>query len=149
MEQDRTEPNAPLVGVWNLLSFTGRTESGQVTHPLGESPHGNLLYLPSGRFAVQIVPSGRPHFASADPLEGSPAEFKAAYLGVIAYYGTYTFDAAGGFVLHHIEGSVYPNWEGVDFKRFVNLAGDRLTLTTPPTLWGGKIVGTLKWERIG
>jgi hypothetical protein len=149
MEHDQTARSLPIVGAWNLLSFEARTESGEVRQPLGPSPQGNLLYMASGRFAVQITRRGRLHSASADPLEVTASEALAAYLGVIAYYGAYTFDAAGGFVLHHIEASVYPNWEGVDLKRFYELAGDRLTLTTPPTLWGGKIVGTLKWERIG
>jgi len=54
-------------------------------------------------------------------------------------------------VVHQVEGSLFPNWEGQGQKRYVELSGHRLKLTTPPTLWGGgeEIVGMIEWERIG
>jgi len=82
--------------------------------------------------------------------KGTPEEIKANYEGVISYFGPYEFDAEEGFVLHHVEGSLFPNWEGQAQKRFFELSGNRLTLSTPPTLWGGggEIVAVLTWERI-
>ncbi|NIO57697.1 MAG: hypothetical protein GTN72_16250 [Candidatus Latescibacteria bacterium] len=40
-------------------------------------------------------------------------------------------DPEGGFVIHHVESSLFPNWEGHGQKRYVTLSGNRLTLTSP------------------
>jgi hypothetical protein len=47
-----------------------------------------------------------------------------------------------------VEGSLFPNWEGQKLKRFVELSDNRLTLSTPPTVWGGEVVGVVLWERV-
>ena len=83
-------------------------------------------------------------------MNGSAEEIKANYESFVSYFGPYEFDAEEGFVLHHVEGSLFPNWEGQAQKRFFELSGNQLTLSTPPTLWGGggEIVAVLIWERI-
>lgn len=81
---------------------------------------------------------------------GTIAEIEAVYKGFISYYGHYEFDRAGGFVVHHVGRSLFPNWEGQPQKRFLVLSGNLLKLSTPPTLWGGgEMVGVLLWERLG
>src|SRR5262245_50094640 len=42
------------------------------------------------------------------------------------------FDEAGASIIHNIEGSLFPNWEGQAQKRFLELSGNRLTLKTTP-----------------
>jgi hypothetical protein len=82
-------------------------------------------------------------------MQGIAEEIEANYKGFISYYGPYGFDSEKGFVVHHVEGSLFPNWEGQLQKRFFELSGNRLKLSTPPTLWGGgEVVGVLLWERI-
>ncbi|HVP20762.1 MAG TPA: lipocalin-like domain-containing protein [Anaerolineaceae bacterium] len=141
----------PIIGEWKLISFETHTGSGDVSYPFGEDPQGCIIYAESGRFSVQLMRTNRPHFASGDQLKGTVGEIEANYQGCIAYYGSYTIDRDGGFLVHHVEGSLFPNWEGQDLKRYFELSGNRLKLTTPPTLWGGggEIVGMLEWERIG
>ena len=59
------------------------------------------------------------------------------------------WDDENGFVVHHVEGSLFPNWEGQALKRLVELSGNRLKLSTPPTLrGGGEVVFVILWERI-
>ena len=83
-------------------------------------------------------------------MQGTVEEIEANYQGVIAYYGHYEVDRENGFVIHHVEGSLFPNWEGQPQKRFYELSGNQLKLRTPPTSWGGgEVVGVLLWERIG
>jgi hypothetical protein len=48
----------------------------------------------------------------------------------MAYCGRY--EVHGDHVVHHIEQSLFPNWVGTSQKRFIELEGDRLTLTTDP-----------------
>ena len=81
-------------------------------------------------------------------MRGTPEEVEASNKGCISYYGSYKLDADGSFVIHQVEGSLFPNWEGEGQKRFFEFSGDRLKLSTPPTPWGGQVVGVLVWERI-
>jgi hypothetical protein len=90
----------------------------------------------------------RPKFLSGDLQGGTPDEIKAAFEGFISYFGTYSVNESDGTVTHHLEGCSFPNWIGVDLKRFFKFSGNRLTLSTPPTLIKGvSTIGDLIWER--
>ena len=149
MEQSLSQPSVPIVGAWKLISFEIQKADGQLIYPFGENAQGTIVYAESGRFSVQVMRPGRPQFASGDQMRGTAEEIEASYKGCISYYGHYEFDAENGFVVHHVEGSLFPNWEGQSLKRLFELSGNRLKLSTPPTLWGGgENVGVLLWERI-
>jgi hypothetical protein len=46
-----------------------------------------------------------------------------------------------------LELSSYANWTGTTLKRFVDLTGTRLPISTPPRFSEGKeIVNTVLWE---
>jgi hypothetical protein len=150
MKHSLSQNSVPIIGAWKLISFEIRKEDGEVIHPYGQNVYGSIIYTESGRFAAQVMRPGRPQLAAGDQMKGTSEEIKANYEGVVSYFGPYEFDAESGFVLHHVEGSLFPNWEGQAQKRFFVLSGNRLTLSSPPTLWGGggEIVGVLVWERI-
>jgi len=139
----------PIIGVWKLISFQIEKENGEVVYPFGNDARGSLIYTRSGRMSVHLMRSDRPQFASGDQLRGTREEIKANYEGVISYYGSYEFDKEKGFVIHNIQGSLFPNWEGQGQKRFFELSSNRLKLKSPPTLWGGgKAVAFFIFERI-
>ena len=70
----------------------------------------------------------------------------AAVEGYVSYCGRY--EVNGDKVIHHIEVSLFPNWVGVRQERMYELDGDRLTLSTPLMLVGGRRLSThLIWER--
>jgi len=141
--------SAPIIGTWKLISFEIQRENGEVTYPFGKNAKGSLIYAESGRFSVQLMHPDRPKFASEDQMRGTAEEIKANYEGLISYYGRFELERQKGFVIHDVEGSLFPNWEGQRLKRFFELSGNRLKLSTPPTLWGGgDAVGVLIWERI-
>ena len=150
MSPETVANEAPIVGAWRLVSFQSRKDNGEVTYPFGEDARGTILYTSGGRFAVQLLRGARPRFEDPDQMKGTAEEIKAGFEGCIAYFGRYEFHAEAGFVIHHIEGSLFPNWEGQGLKRFCEINGDRLTLRTPPTVWGGggEIVGLLEWQRL-
>ena len=149
MEKKLNKKLVPIIGAWKLVSFQVRKDNSEMLYPFGEDAHGFILYTETGRFSAQLMRANRPHFASGDQMKGTGEEIEANYKGCISYYGSYEFEHEGGFVVHYVEGSLFPNWEGQALKRYVLLSGNRLKLTTPPTLWGGdgEIVGTLEWER--
>ncbi len=48
----------------------------------------------------------------------------------------------------HIEGASAPDWIGTSQKRFIEVSGNKLTITTPPQPIGGvESVVVLVWER--
>ncbi len=139
-----------LVGAWRLVTFEFRKADGSVIHPYGEKARGSLIYTESGRYSAQLMRSDRPRFAIGDQMQGTRGEIEANYKGSISYFGTYQVDVENGFIIHHVESSIFPNMEGTDQKRFFELSEDRLQLTTPPINLGGeKAVGVLLWERVG
>ncbi|MBI1879661.1 MAG: lipocalin-like domain-containing protein [Chloroflexi bacterium] len=151
MEQSRTKTAVPIVGAWKLRLFGIEKDDGTVIYPFGEEAEGSIIYTESGRYAVQLMRPGRPHFAAGDQMKGTPEEMAASYQGCVSYYGHFDFDEADGYVIHNIEGCLFPNWEGQAHKRFFELSGNRLTLKTPPILWGGggEVVGVIVWEQVG
>ena len=150
MNQNTSQAAQAIIGAWRLISFEIERDDGTVIRPFGADAQGSIIYTDSGRFSAQVMRRGRPSFAAGDQMRGTPEEIEASYKGCISYYGSYKLDADGGFVVHQVEGSLFPNWEGEGQKRFFEFSGDRLKLSTPPTLWdgGSQVVGVLVWERI-
>src|ERR671913_1475296 len=115
-----------LVGAWRLLSWENQAADG--------------------RFSVTISRRGRAGFAAGDLLGGTTEEKARAVEDFVAYAGRYSFH--GDRVVHHVELSLFPNWVGSDQERWVELAGDRLTVSASPLLLAGKQEGPpLGWGR--
>jgi hypothetical protein len=104
--------SAPMVGAWKLTSFKTQKTNGDVIYPFGKNARGSIIYTDSGRFSAQVMRPDRPKFTSGDQMKGTSEEIKANYEGYVSYYGSYEFDNENGFIIHHVEGSLFPNWEG-------------------------------------
>ena len=144
---DQVHARAALVGGWRLLSWENRAPDGQLTYPMGTDILGYLIYTADGCFSVIISRQGRVRFGAGDLLGGTTEEKARAVEGVVAYAGRFTFH--GDRVIHHVELSLFPNWVGTDQERWVELAGDRLTLSASQLLLAGKQrVPRLVWERV-
>jgi len=141
--------NKQLTGTWKLISCETRSSNGEVAYPYGKDPFGMLMYDPCGKlFFALLMRRDRPKFASNDPWRGTPEEIKAAFEGFNAYCGTYEVNEEKGTVTHHVEGSMFPNWVGMDQIRFFKYSDDQLLLSTPPILLGGKqSTAHLIWAR--
>jgi hypothetical protein len=138
-----------FIGTWKLLSAEARLADGTVIYPFGRCPLGRLSYDAAGHMSAQLNHAERPLFAIADKAKGTPQEVQAAIETYESYYGTYTVDEAGQVVVHHVTGSLLPNWTGSDQVRFYQFEGDRLTLSTAEIPYGGtQLVGVLVWERL-
>jgi hypothetical protein len=90
------------------------------------------MYDAGGRMSVHLLDPRRPLFVADDFVNGSADEVRQAFEGYFGYFGTFSVDEAARAVIHHVKGSSFPNYTGRDQKRFVELSGDQLTLTTPP-----------------
>ena len=139
-----------FVGAWRLVTFEFRKADGTVIYPFGAEAQGTIIYTESGRYSAQLVRKGRPKLKSGDQMKGTVEEVQKSFKGCISYFGKYEIDHEKGMIVHHVEGSLFPNMEGTDQKRYFELSGNCLQLKTPPTrLDGEKAIGILQWERIG
>ena len=141
-------PDNPLIGTWRLLSWENRSlaDSG-VSHPLGEDAVGYIMYGRDGYMSVAISQPDRARFAAGDLLGGSAEERARAAETYVSYCGRYEF--RGETVVHFVELSLFPNWVGAEQERLVEVAGDRLTLSTRPMVLGGVLrTASLTWERV-
>ncbi len=137
----------PLLGRWRLVGWAGATGAGEPVEHGGERPAGVLIYLPSGRMAVQIQRDGRAKFGSADFDAGSEPLQAAAYRSYIAYAGRFTLPEPG-IVVHHVEQALHPDQVGTQKRREYTLDGDDLTLSTQPIRFDGEPASSvLSWRR--
>lgn len=148
-EHLNTTPVHALVGAWRLKSFHIESGNGEVSYPFGESAQGVLLYSRCGLVSAQLMSEDRPLFASGDQQVGTEAEIMESFKNCISYYGHFELHEEEGYVIHHVERSLFPNWEGTEQKRFYTLEGNTLRISTPPVSWGNELkTGVLLWERV-
>lgn len=139
-----------FIGTWKMVSVEERKPNGELVEPrYSARPSGYIMYDATGHVAVQIMKPGRPRFASDDAAQATAAEAKSAFDGYGAYFGTYEIHEAEGYVIHHVEGSVFPNYVGSDQKRGFEFSGDQLILKPPPRQVGGAQHTTrVTWQRV-
>jgi hypothetical protein len=141
-------PDNPLIGTWRLVSWENRSVGdGEVSHPLGRDAVGYIMYGRDGYMSVAISRPDRARFAAGDLLGGGTGERARAAETYVSYCGRYEF--RGETVVHFVELSLFPNWVGAEQERLVEVAGDRLTLSTRPMVLGGVLrTASLTWERV-
>lgn len=138
------------------LAYTERTvekmpaaaggPSGQRTTERDTSRDGYIMYTPTGHMAVQIMRPNRNKYAGPTP---TPNEAQAALQTYTSYFGRFTIDEPGKFVIHHQDGHLNPSTVGADAKRFFQFEGTRLTLQPPSTTNNGEtITNRLIWEML-
>jgi hypothetical protein len=142
---------SPLVGAWKLIAIEERNEKGELVTPLdyGAEPIGLLIYDAIGNMSVHAMRRDRPKLPSDDVHLAPPDLAKKAFAGYGAYFGTYEVDEKAGLIIHHVQGSLIPNWEGSAQRRRFTLVGDKLTLEPPEIQASGqKRTRRLTWQRM-
>lgn len=136
----------PLIGTWRLTDVARLDDSGGRHPPSAgwDAPSGYLIYTPEGRMMAILSTGARDAIGYPDIDDNKRI---GAHKSMVAYTGKYEFH--GDHVLHHVDIAWIPDWQGDTQKRYVELAGDRLTLTTP---FGRRPDGSmarfeLAWER--
>jgi len=132
-----------LLGSWRLVSYETRDAAGRTGRPYGYAV-GRISYDAEGNMAGQVMRPDRAHVESG---EGSAPQIRSAYLGYIAYFGTYDIAPDGASVVHHVQGALNPAWVGGDQVRGLRFDGDRLVLSADVFKNGARVTHTLTWER--
>ena len=133
-----------VLGAWSLESFVERVADGSFQPRFGLKPVGYLVYTASGRVSAVLGASDRQAFLSPDGGPVTDADRRESIRNFLAYAGRY--ELHDGYVLHHVETSIFTNLVGTTLKRGFQLQGDTLTITTlPPYIWGAQ--SKLVWKR--
>lgn len=138
---------ADLLGAWAMTGWTQTYRDGTVQEPMGSTPDGRLVYTADGTMIGVIGAADRAPFVTGGQWNASTEERAAAYSTFLAYSGRYTVE--DGFVTHHVEVSLFPNWVGGIQRRRIELDGDTLALTG--TIEPGtdqERVARLEWRRV-
>ena len=148
----RTQDQADkkFVGTWKLVRIEVKHADRKVTDDpdLGPDCIGYITYDDHGRMNVQIMKPGRPRWK--DDSKPTPDEAFVTETGYVAYMGTYEVHASDGYVIHHPELALEPEYVDSHQKRFFKFDGDLLKLTPPPfkVMSGELIERTLIWKKV-
>ena len=132
-----------LVGAWTLLEWSEQRGDGAKSFPLGADAIGQIIYSADGHVAAQLARRNTRPFSSADWRQAQPDEAARAFKDYFGYFGTFTLDTASSSVIHHVQGSWFPNLNSKDQVRHFHLEGDVLHLDAD-TDWGRVII---IWKR--
>jgi len=132
-----------LVGSWRLVSYETEDATGRRGQPYFAAV-GRLTYDDHGNMSGQVM---RPDRARVEVGKGNAQTVRAAYIGYIAYFGSYEVAADGASVVHRVEGALNPDWVGGVQVRKLRFEGERLVLSADVTKNREIVRHTLTWER--
>jgi hypothetical protein len=145
-QQKTSSLGQQIQGSWILVSIYNEID-GKKIDVFGTSPRGSMILTPDGHFSIIIMKASLPKFASNNRIKGTTEDNQAIVQGSVAYFGSYKVaNEKEQMVNLHIEGCTFPNWDGEDQIRVMNVAGDEMKLTNPTAAVGGK--NYLVWKRV-
>jgi hypothetical protein len=118
-----------FVSVWRLVSIEG-TQAG-LPADFWDRPTGMIIYLPTGKMAVQIA--NKIHRKSlgrnrAQWYAASPEDKAAVFDSYAAYYGTYTIDRKAGTLTPPFTGLERAGSKGRRVRWYEFQGNDRIVL---------------------
>jgi hypothetical protein len=133
-----------LVGTWTMAANVNTGQDGKKVDVFGPKGTGFAIFESNGRFALININPDTPKFAANSRAQGTPEENKAAVLGGIGLYGTYS--VSDKVINFKVEGSTYPNWTGTDQKRTVSkFTADEFIWTVAASAGG---TSEVTWKRV-
>jgi Lipocalin-like domain len=127
MSSDKKSEQSQVVGTWKLISAENKDpKTGKwVPYTFGNPPSGYFIYDATGHASVQIMTTPPQTIASPDDPP-TPDEALAIFNNYIAYYGSYTVDAAN--ITVQVEGAWDPRQVGSPQVRPYEVSGDTLII---------------------
>jgi hypothetical protein len=132
-----------IIGAWAQVGNVNIAADGTKTESFGLNPKGQALFDSNGRYTIFLHRADLPKVAANNRLKATPEENTAILGGLIAFYGSYT--VADKIIVLKIEGSTFPNWAGVEQRRFIrSVSADQLTFGNEGGSQGGTNEVTFK-----
>jgi hypothetical protein len=92
------------------------------------NPAGYLCYNPAGIVSAILGDSARPAVSAGDPQSGTEDDYEKMARHFIAYAGPFSVDVDNGTVTHHVDVSLFPNWQRDDQVRRLTIEGRQLSI---------------------
>ncbi len=127
-----------LIGAWRLAEVTGERADGSRFAPFGAAPKGIIIFAADGHFALFQSTGAVPRIAANDRAKATAEEALAIVGAAIAYYGTWSLDAAGKTLAVALEASTFANLLGApaQTRLVTKLTARELRFTNPRTPQG-------------
>ena len=140
-----TDTHPRLFGFYRFEKIEQTTSDGEML-PTGQWDDAFIIYMPSGHMAVHISRPDRPVYAGAP----TPEQALGAVQTYGSYFGPFSVNEEGGYLVHHRIGNFNPGLAGTDAQRFFELTDTHLTLRPPPRPddEGRMVQGAITWARI-
>lgn len=135
-----------LTGTWTLVAADKLLPNGTRVHDYGLSPQGRFIVDARGRYVMQIDRTDRPNFASGDRAKGTPAEYRAAILGLSTHFGRVSVDAKDHILIFRIKDASFPNLRGTVQKRHFDYRDGVLSYRVAPRPDGSVPISV--WKRL-
>ena len=136
-----------IVGLWKYVSLTTKeVASGKETKLFGDNPKGYVVYTKGGRSMFVLVGDNR-----AKPAGAAVTDAEAVGLFRTLGSGSGTYKVEGKTLTATFDTSWNERWTGTTQKRYVEIVGKKLTITSDPvkaTATGLEIVITTVLERV-
>jgi hypothetical protein len=126
-----------LVGAWKLISVETRRTDGTVSPLYGVATSGVLVYDRSGQMSAHLMDLSIQRCGTMDRRKCPDAVARNAFDNYLGYWGRYELLPGQNVVVHHVEGASHPDWIGTDQKRYFELSGNRVMISTPPMMIRG------------
>lgn len=133
----------PLLGVWQLKSWSLVDKQGNRHFPMGEDALGYIIYTDSNIMSVHLSKAKRTLFQTLSIFHPSLEEANFSYQEYISYAGSYEI-VTDNKVLHKITMGTYPNWIGGVQERTFKVTGNELHITNLLEEWETALV----WVKI-
>ena len=117
-----------LLGAWRLESAVEVFDDGERRDEFGPNPEGYLCYHPAGIVSATLGDSARPPVPAGDPQSGTAEDYEKWPGTSSPTPGPFSADVGNGTVTHHVDVSLFPNWQGHDQVRRVTVEGGRLSI---------------------
>ena len=127
----------PLVGAWKLISVETRKSDGTVSPLYGAATSGLLVYDGSGQMSAHLMDLSIARCGTMDRRKCPDPVARGAFDNYLGYWGRYELVPGETVVVHHVEGASHPDWIGTAQKRFFEVSGNRLVISTPPMMIRG------------
>ena len=138
-----------IIGSWRLVRAVQVFDDGTEVDEFGQQADGYLCYTAQGTVSAVLGSTARADLVARDPQSGTPDEYAEAARRFIAYAGRFTLDSELGNVTHHIDVSLYPNWQNEDQPRRLLIDQGQLAITASDrvTADGRTFHVELHWRR--
>lgn len=136
-----------LLGSWTLVSWEQTTPGGTTVQQFGANPTGMAVFDEAGHCIISVMRADRQNYAIENfgqIADVTAEESRATAQETITYFGTYSVNEGDRSLVVHVEASSFPNWNGTDQRRAVELTDGQLKLTVRPPR-GGSV--DVVWRR--